>query len=74
MAREGLSGEREAHVAGAVDELEEGRGRLVVCAWLDAQDPCVAAGAGEVAFAEGGGEFGEEKMGFLVVVLVWCSR
>jgi len=58
LAHEGFGRHGEAHVAGAVDEFEDGGGGLVVVAvcGLDAEDAGVAAWAGEVAVAEGGEE------------------
>jgi len=55
-----LCGECEAHVAGSIDELEDGGGGLVFFKRLDAQDAGVAAGAGGVAFADGPEELGKE--------------
>lgn len=61
LARNGSGRQGEAHVARAVDELEDGAGGLVVVLvdGLDAEHACVAARAVEVALPQGREEFWE---------------
>ncbi len=56
---------RKAHIARAIDELEDGRGRLVLLQRLDAQHARVTAGARQVALADRAEEFRHECDGVL---------
>ncbi len=71
LAHEGFRRHGETHVAGAVDEFEDGGGCLVVVAveGLDVQDAGVAAGTVEISFTEGAEEFGEVDEGVLICIL-----
>lgn len=55
----------EAHVLGPVDELEDGRRRLVLLDRLDAQDAGVSSWAIGVAFSQRTEEFGDQGVWFL---------
>lgn len=75
LSGDGARRHGEADILGAVDQLQDGAGGLVVFLGLDAEYPGVAAGALGVAFPEGAEELGEQVMGglytyALVLVLV----
>lgn len=56
---------RKAHIARAIDELEDGRRRLILLQRLDAQHAGVAAGPCQVALADRAEEFRDECDGVL---------
>lgn len=55
----------ETHILGSVDELQNGRGCLVLFEWLDTQDTCITARTFCIARSDCGEEFGYEFKGTL---------